>query len=107
MVRQDPTHLGKIVLCNSYSSIQLALTSTVFCYKGPKILKGFHLFYFIPLYEELEFRYILIPGEYDNFCFFFHIHEESISLAFSFDSVQNLLEFYFVLSQQESVVGIS
>ena len=88
MVRQDPTHLGKIVLCNSYSSIQLALTSTVFCYKGPKILKGFYLFYFIPIYEKLEFRYIFIPGEYHTFCFL-HIYEESISLAFSFDSDQN------------------
>ena len=46
--------LGKIVLCNSYSSIQLAFTSTVFCYKGPKILKGFHLFYFIPIYEKIS-----------------------------------------------------
>ena len=55
---------------------------------------------------RLEFRYILIPGEYHTFCFF-HIHEESISLALSFDSVQNLLEFCFVLSQQDSVVGIS
>ena len=68
---RDPS-LGKIVLCNSYSSIQLAPTSTVFCYKGPKILKGFQLFYFIPIYEKLEFRYIFIPGEYHTFCFFSH-----------------------------------
>ena len=100
MIRQDPTHLGKIVLCNSYSSIQLAFTSTVFCYKGPKILKGFHLFYFIPIYEKISLFL-------ENTILFFHIHEESISLAFSFDSVQNLLEFCFVLRQQDSLVGIS
>ena len=81
MVRQDPTHLGKIVLCNSYSSIQLALTSTVFCYKGPKILKGFHLFYFIQFMRSLSLGISLFLENTILFVFFTFMKSPYLSLS--------------------------
>ena len=63
---RDPS--GSYSSWQNYSLQQLFFYSTrihiyVFCYKGPKILKGFHLFYFIPIsiffdqqYKEAQIR---------------------------------------------------